>query len=101
MSSGVRKKYRGSFVGTGAQIDITVPGFRPAEVQLYNAGAGLSSANWQKEMPDGSMMKEITAGTTSFVTGGAGITPLVNGFRLGADANLNIAGQTVYYTAEE
>ena len=101
MSSGVRKKYRGSFVGTGANIDILVPGFRPAEVSLFNAGGGLSSASWQKEMPDGSMQKEITAGTTSFVTGGNGITPLANGFRLGADANLNIAGQTVYYSCEE
>jgi len=101
MSSGVRKKYRGSFVGTGALINITVVGFRPAEVSLQNAGAGLSSATWQKEMPDGSMMKEITAGTTSFVTGGNGVTPLANGFSLGADANLNIAGQTVYFTAEE
>lgn len=101
MSSGVRKKYRGSFVGTGAQLDILVPGFRPREVSLFNSGAGLSSANWTSEMPDGSMAKEITAGTMSFVTGGNGITPLANGFRLGADANLNIAGQTVYYTVEE
>lgn len=101
MSSGVRKKYRGSFVGTGANIDITVPGFRPREVDLFNSGAGLSKANWTSEMPDGSMAKEITAGTLSFVTGGNGVTPLVNGFRLGPDANMNIAGQTVYYTAEE
>jgi hypothetical protein len=101
MSSGVRKKYRGSFVGTGAQLDITVVGFRPREVTLQNVGAGLSSANWQESMPDGAMTKEITAGTMSYVTGGNGITPLVNGFRLGADVNLNIAGQTVLFTCEE
>jgi hypothetical protein len=47
------------------------------------------------------MTKEITAGTMSYVTGGNGITPLATGFRLGADANLNIAGQQVFFTAEE
>jgi hypothetical protein len=101
MSSGARKKYRGSFIGTGAQLDIKFPGFRPAEVTLENVGAGLSTAHWHSEMPDGSMTKEITAGTMSFVTGGNGVTPLSNGFRLGADANLNIAGQLVYFTCEE
>lgn len=101
MSSGARKKYRGSFIGTGAQIDITVIGFRPKEVYLENVGGGLSCAHWHEAYPDGAMSKEITAGTMSYVTGGNGITPLVNGFRLGADANLNIAGQQVYFTAEE
>lgn len=101
MSSGARRVYRGSFQGTGAQLDVTVVGFKPKEVRLFNSGAGLSVGMWTEAMPDGSMEKEITAGTCSFVTGGNGITPLVNGFRLGADANLNIAGQVVYYTAEE
>lgn len=101
MSSGTRKKYRGSFIGTGAQIDITVVGFRPKEVTLENVGAGLSSGHWTEVYADGSMLKEITAGTTSLVTGGNGITPLATGFRLGADANVNIAGQQVNFTAEE
>lgn len=101
MSSGARKKYRGSFIGTGAQIDITVIGFRPKEVALENVGGGLSAAHWTEAFPDGAMTKEITAGTMSYVTGGNGITPLATGFRLGADANLNIAGQQVFFTAEE
>lgn len=101
MSSGVRKAFKGAFVGTGAQIDITHIGFRPARVELFNAGAGLSRMTFLSAMPDGSGFKEVTDGTSTFVTGGNGVTPLAQGFRLGADANMNIAGQTVYFDASE
>jgi hypothetical protein len=97
MASGAKRILCGSFKGTGAQLDIKTIGFRPTAVKLKNVGAGLSSAEWQEGMPDGSMAKRVTAGTMSFVTGGNGITPLSDGFRLGADANLNISGQTVHY----
>lgn len=104
MSSGVRKALSGAFNGTGAQIDITTVGFRPRTVELFNV-SGLCTARWQDSMADGSMLKNCDTGSgtedMTFVTGGAGITPLANGFRLGADADLNVAAEVVHWEASE
>ncbi len=98
MSSGVRKSYRGSFVGTGASLDIKVVGFRPKSVKLINVTGNLSG-EWTESMADGSMVKFITDGTQSFIST-QGITPRADGFNVGTDS-VNGAGQTVHYIAEE
>jgi hypothetical protein len=91
----------GSFLGTGAALSITKLGFRPRSVTLRNAASsGLCSLYWNKEMPDASGFKEVNHDTAqkSFITSN-GITPLANGFTLGADADLNAAGELVYFEA--
>lgn len=95
MSSGTNS-YSGSFTGTGAAIDVQTPPFKPSRVDLFNV-SGLCKAHWTQDMPDASMMKQITAGTISNVTAN-GVTPLANGFRLGADADLNVSGEVVHFT---
>lgn len=98
MSSGVRKSYRGSFIGTGAQLDVKVVGFRPKSVELINVTGNLTG-KWTESMADASMVKQITDGTQSFITAN-GITPLADGFRVGTDS-INTAAQTVHFIAEE
>lgn len=91
----------GSFLGTGSALSITKLGFRPRVVRLKNVAAGgLCSLEWWKDMPDGSGWKEVNHDTAqrSFLTSN-GITPLSNGFQLGADADLNVAGELVYFEA--
>lgn len=99
MSSGVQRTVRGAFDGTGAQKDVRTVGFRPSKVKLLNS-EGLCTLEWFAPMPDASGYKTITAGTESFITS-LGITPLSDGFRLGADTDLNVAGELVYYEAVE
>lgn len=101
MSSGVQLKKNGAVVGTGANLDVRTVGYRPRSVRVFNLGAGLASGEWFDSMPDGSVIKRVTAGTMSLVTGGNGITPLADGFRIGADANLNVTGQTIHWEAHE
>ncbi|MGD9749400.1 MAG: hypothetical protein AB7W59_00230 [Acidimicrobiia bacterium] len=99
MSSGVQRTVRGAFTGTGAELQVRTVGFRPRAVKLVNRG-GLATAEWQEGMPDASMSKRVTAGTMTFPTSD-GITPLSDGFQLGADTDMNVAGELVYYEAVE
>jgi hypothetical protein len=99
MSSGVNRNMSGAFTGTGAAINVRTVGFRPKRVEIVNRG-GVCFAVWFAPMPDASAMKTVTAGTTSFVTSG-GITPLSNGFTLGADTDLNVDGELFYWHASE
>lgn len=99
MSSGVQYSRRGSFTGTGAQLDVKGVGFRPKMVKLYNV-TGLCTGYWQEGMADASVVKQVTAGTISAPTSD-GITPLADGFRLGADADLNVSAEVVHWEASE
>lgn len=99
MSSGVQRTIRGSFVGDGASRDIRTVGFRPKSVKLVNQ-TGLATAEWHEGMADASMSKRVTAGTMTFPTTN-GVTPLSDGFRLGADADMNVNGETVHYECTE
>lgn len=100
MSSGVMRTMRGGFYGTGAAQDMrSQVGFRPRAVKLINRD-GLCKLDWSEGMADGSGMKQVTAGTLSFITVN-GITPLSDGFRLGADTDINVAGELIYYEATE
>ena len=106
MSSGVRRVMRGSFVGTGANIDIKgeVAGFSPGRVALWNV-TGNCQAVWTESMPAGAMVKLVDSGSgttdQAYVTGGNGVTPLTDGFRLGADAELHVAGEVVHWEVTE
>ena len=99
MSSGVSRVRTGSVNGTGSAIDVEVVGFRPQRVVLENVG-GLVKATWNRDMADASACKVVTAGTISLITSN-GITPLANGFTIGADSDINASGELIHWTAFE
>jgi len=104
MGSGGKRQVRGSFVGTGADKDIKTVGFRPGKVELYNV-TGNCTAVWSESMADASMQKVVDSGTNTtdiiFVASATGITPLAEGFRLGADTDLNVVAEVVHFVATE
>jgi hypothetical protein len=99
MGSGVNRIVVGAFTGTGAALNVRTVGFRPKAVHVINAG-GLCQAWWTERMADAAAIKQITDGTISALTSN-GITPLSNGFTLGADADLNVSGELCHYIAQE
>jgi hypothetical protein len=103
MASGAARVIRGSFVGTGSAKDIETIGFRPRSVRIYNV-TGNCQATWLDSMADGACQKVVDSGSgtsdVSFITTN-GITPLANGFRLGADSDLNVASEIVHFEAVE
>lgn len=105
MGSGVSRTYSGSFTGTGAAIDIKKVGFRPRNIRVFNVAAGgLCSGEWIEGMADASMFKIVSSdGTnpTNSVPTSNGITPLADGFTLGADTDLNVAGEMVRFVCHE
>lgn len=94
MASGARRVVHGSFIATGSSRDCTVVGFRPTKVTIRTSGG--IEGTWTDAMADASAFKRIANGTGSFISS-AGITPLATGFRLGADAALNVNNAVVYY----
>jgi hypothetical protein len=100
MSSGTQLIKNGAVNGTGQAIDVTSVGYRPRRVQLFNEG-GLVVATWTDTMTEGRGFKQVTAGTVSIMTAGQGITPLATGFRIGVDADVNVAGEKIHWTAQE
>jgi len=115
MSTDIRT---GTVEGTGAAINIEL-GFVPDYVEVYNAddAGGLApTVKWWNGMADGSglkTLKSVDSGTTgnassaAIVAGGiseyAGdSTPGAQkrqGFTIGTDADLNVNGETLFYTA--
>lgn len=98
MSSGVQISKNGAVTGTGADLDVRTVGFRPRRVELVNL-TGLVTAVWLDSMADATGIKRITAGTMSAMT--TGVTPLSDGFRIGADADLNVDGEVIHWVAHE
>lgn len=96
MSGGTRV-HHGSFIGTGADLEIKTVGFRPKRVEIINQ-TGLVTAVWTETMADDSMAKRVTAGDMTFVTTN-GITPLSAGFAIGADADVNVADERCHWSA--
>jgi hypothetical protein len=99
MASGGKRVQAGSFKGTGSSISIRTVGFRPTQVKLFNV-SGLCTAEWSESMADASAVKTITAGTISFITSG-GITPLSDGFSIGADTDINVSTEVVHWVCVE
>lgn len=93
----------GTITGTGAAITIPL-GFTPSKVTILNR-SDLSRYEWLKDMPQASALKQVTAGTISFITSG-GISTFagteggdVAGFIIGADANMNAEDDVIYWEA--
>jgi hypothetical protein len=99
MASGGSRVVTGAFVGTAADLEVRTVGFRPRRVDLTNV-TGLVTASWQDTMADDSMCLRVTAGDMTFPTTN-GITPLSDGFAVGANADLNASAETVHWTAYE
>jgi len=97
MSSGNHRTFYGAVTGTGAALDVRTVGFRPKEVELLNTD-GLATLKWTDSMKDDEGLKEITTGTKSFLASN-GVIPLSDGFTMGADADLNAAGEVVHFVA--
>ncbi len=100
MSGGTRI-VTGAVVGTGSAINVRTVGFRPKTVKVINAG-GLVTALWTDKMADAAAWKELNHDTAqrAFVTSD-GITPLSDGFTIGADSDINASGEQIYFIAEE
>ena len=100
MSGGTRIM-TGSVTGTGSAINVRTIGFRPKTVKLINTG-GLVKAEWISPMPDAAAFKTLNHDTAqgAYITSD-GITPLSNGFTIGADSDINASGEAIFYVAEE
>ena len=98
MSSGVSRVMTGAGVGTGAALSIKTVGFRPRKVEIYNV-TDPTSMVWINTMPDAAGYKDNDVGV--WVASSTGITPLANGFTIGADTDLNVDGQIFYWVAYE
>jgi hypothetical protein len=99
MASGGTRIKNGSVTGTGAALNVRTVGFRPRKVELINKSSS-DKLTWTESMADAAGHKQVAAGTSSFITS-LGITPLSDGFTIGADTDLNVSGEDVYWTAHE
>lgn len=92
----------GSQDGTGANIDIEL-GFLPSHVKVVNIeSATMEQLDWYAGMANASAIKTVTGtvARTKITTGG--ITPLnttFQGFRIGTDGDVNVAGETLIWEA--
>ncbi len=104
----------GVVTGTGAAINVSV-GFIPRRVKVYNpndAGALYPIIEWVKGMAAGKGFK-YTKIADSGATGGlsstyiaangiseyAGSSSAAQGFTIGADADMNVAGEDIIFEA--
>lgn len=99
MASGGTRIKNGSVVGTGATLNVRSVGFRPSKVELINIDDS-DKLTWTDKMADAAGHKQVAAGTSTFITT-LGITPLSDGFAIGADTDLNVAGEQILWTAHE
>ena len=103
----------GTVEGTGATISIGLSAgleFTPRKVLVLNVD-GLAKLTWCHPMPPASGVKEVTDGTTSYITT-LGITPVEQsrldsgaspgrGFQIGADTDVNVSAETIFWVAWE
>lgn len=99
MASGGTRIKNGSVLGTGSALNVRTVGFRPSKVELINKDSH-DKLTWTDKMADAEGHKQIAAGTSSYITSD-GITPLSDGFTIGADADMNVADETILWTAHE
>lgn len=104
----------GSVAGTGAAINVSI-GFKPRYVKVYNpndAGALYPTVEWWEGMAAGhglKLLKVVDSGATgnasqnkitaNGISQYAGAATAADGFTIGADADLNVNGETVHYIA--
>ncbi len=105
----------GKVEGTGSAIDVEFVDFTPRKVVLRNVDSA-DEMVWTDTMPDGYGWKRVAAGTASVVTTG-GVTPVYQdvlsppvcgtpqspgrGFEIGADTDINVAGEWIHWEAHE
>ena len=99
MGSGTKRVFSGVVTGTGALLSVKTVGFQPQRVELHNLTSA-DEGTWVAGMADGDVLKRVAAGTGSIVNTN-GVTPLADGFSLGADTDLNAAGEDIAYTCYE
>jgi hypothetical protein len=99
MASGGKRILTGAIDGTGSALQVRTVGFRPSTVRLFNTG-GLVTAEWSDTMPDDAAVKRVTAGDMTYIVED-GITPLSNGFTIGADTDINVDGEAIHWVASE
>jgi hypothetical protein len=102
----------GKVTGTGADLTVTT-GFVPSHVRVVNVNG--SSMEWFNGMADDSAVKltNATDGTARALTLANGITPVpavynattgqvINtpGFAIGADTDVNVLANTIFYQAD-
>ena len=99
--SGGSRLVTGSFIASGALQDVPLVGFRPRKVVVYNSSVP-GQITWLKDMPDNSGIKEVAAGTKTYITSN-GLAPnaTADGFSFGADATLNQAGNLCFFEAQD
>ncbi len=92
----------GSQDGTGANIDIKL-GFVPTHVKVVNVeSATIEQLDWYQGMADASAIKTVTGTVSRTKIATLGITMLNStflGFRIGTDADVNVAGETLVWEA--
>lgn len=99
MGSGAQRSVRGSVFGTGADLEVHTVGFRPGHVRVWQIeNSAKAQGEWVEGMADDSMAKVVAA--ADFVTTN-GITPLADGFALGADTDINVSGKKIVWEASE
>lgn len=84
----------GAVLGTGASLAVNKPGFKPSFVALFNADDP-AFGFYFNGMPDGYVAKH-TDSTTSYATSN-GLTLSEDGFTIGADTDLNVSGEQLFY----
>lgn len=97
----------GTVEGTGASIDIEC-GFVPGYVKVVNIdSATIEELEWYRGMADASAVKTVTGTVARTKITSLGITPLGDaatdtveqGFRIGADTDVNVSGETLVWFA--
>jgi hypothetical protein len=93
----------GSQAGTGANIDIEL-GWIPSHVRVVNiTSATIEELEWFSGMASASAIKTVTGTVARTKITTLGITPLSAtflGFRIGADTDVNVSGETIVWIAE-
>lgn len=101
----MNEKFVKAMDGTGANIDIYC-GFAPAHVSVINIeSATIEQLDWYVGMADASAIKTVTGTVARTKITTLGITPLSSdvyglGFRIGADTDVNVAGESLVILAD-
>lgn len=97
-----------SVTGTGAAINVSI-GFTPRSVIVSNIvtttparlewQTGMAAASALRTLASATAANIVTRVTVSGISAYAGSSSAAKGFTIGADATVNISGDTLYYKA--
>jgi hypothetical protein len=92
--SGTTKKFNGTFTGVAADVDVEKVPFRPRVIKFYFTGGGWGLKVDGETGMDGDNYLSSTAAD-------AGVTINDDGFTVANGADVNSAGNPVYYECED